>query len=102
METITKTQYKCGICGAVYDTVGGATRCEEKPLSADKGVKVGDEVLITNGDGTGKRAKVTSVSVLDKEWGHYAWERYWHTVVIHADIIDGFGSRMLTFDSYEV
>ena len=52
-------------------------------------------------DGAGKRAKVTSVSIVDKDWGHYRWERYWHTVALTADF-DGWGSRMLTFDSYEV
>ncbi len=102
METITVTKYKCTICGEVYDEARLALECEELYLQDLNPVKVGDTVLITWGEGTGRLAVVESTSVLSREWGHYAWRRYWHTVSIVAKIIDSWGSRMLTFDQYEV
>ena len=104
MKTIEKKFYKCEICGSEYTTQKEALGCEARPLKQDKGVKKGDIITITKGDGAGKKAKVTRVFVYDKEWGHYAWERYWHTVGLSADLIgkDTWGSRQLTFDDYEV
>jgi hypothetical protein len=94
--------YACEICGEEYGTEKEAIECESKPISEDKGVKVGDIVRITGGDGKGKEAKVTRVYIIDKDWGHYSWKRYWHTVALNADIINHWGSRMLTFDQYEL
>lgn len=54
------------------------------------------------GDGKGQMAKVTKIFVYSMDWGHYAWKRYWHTVGITADLVESWGSRQLTFDSYEV
>jgi hypothetical protein len=71
-------------------------------VSQDKGVKVGDVVLVTKGDGAGSKATVESRFIFDMEWGHYAWERYWHTVGLTAKLNDSWGTRQLTFDSYEV
>ena len=102
VDKVNTTLYKCSICDAVYGTEREALNCEKRPRSKDKGVKIGDIILITGGDGTGQKAKVTSIFVYDKSWGHYAWERYWHTVGLSADIIGGYGSRQLTFDDYEV
>ena len=101
MQEFQITRYKCQTCGHVYDKKEVAAKCETRPVSHDKGVKVGDVVLIIAGDGDGKTATVDSVYVMDMEWGHYAWERYWHTVALTAKINDGPGSRMLTFDCYE-
>lgn len=101
MKTITKTEYRCDLCGAEYQTEDSARVCESRPVSEDKGVQVGDTVRVLTGDGAGQLATVKSRTVIDREWGHYAWERYWHTVGILADMKDSYGSRFLTFDSYE-
>lgn len=101
MKEIVKTTYQCEVCETEYAVKDEALRCEAKPVSQDKGVKVGDIVTIIEGDGRGQRAKVTRVYVLSKNWGHYAWERYWHTVSVNAEIIDSYGCRQLTFDNYE-
>jgi len=102
MKEIKRVFYECEICGEQYETRAGAKGCESKPKSQDKGVKVGDIVLITDGQSAGKKGKVTKVWVYNKSWGHYAWERYWHTVGLSADIIGSPYSRQLTFDGYEV
>ncbi len=65
-------------------------------------MKVGDTVIITQGDGEGSKAIVESIHIYDKEWGHYAWDRYWHTVGLTAKVVDGWGHRSLTFDSYKL
>lgn len=102
MKTVTRKFYQCSICDEEYSTKKEALSCESKPVSKDRGVKVGDTVLITGGQSTGKQGKVTRKWIIDKYWGHYAWERYWHTVVLEVDVIDSWGSRMLTFDNYKV
>lgn len=101
MEELLVTRYKCQTCGKVYDRLENAEECEKRPVSQDKGVKVGDVVKITAGDGAGLTATVESVFVIDREWGHYAWERYWHTVALTAKVNGSYGHRMLTFDNYE-
>jgi signal peptidase I len=100
-EAFTVTKFRCTTCKHVYDSKEGADRCESKPITQDRGVKVGDVVRITAGDGTGKTATVESVYVVDREWGHYAWERYWHTIALTAKVNDNYGHRVLVFDSYE-
>ena len=97
---VTITKYKCAICGAMYDTFTAAESCESRPVRQDKGVKIGDRVRVTAGDGVGRLGPVEAVIIFDKEWGHYAWERYWHTVGVTAALDEGF-HRLLTFDSYE-
>jgi hypothetical protein len=101
MKTIQIQKYQCEICGHSYGTAEAAKKCESKPVSADKGVKIGDVVLITKGDGQGMKAQVESRYIVGMEWGHYAWERYWHTVSITAKVLDSWGNRHLAFDSYE-
>lgn len=100
MKTIQIQKYQCDICGQSYGTADAAKKCESKPVSEDKGVKVGDVVLITKGDGQGSTATVESRFVFDRV-AHYAWERYWHTVGLTAKLNDSWGHRQLTFDSYE-
>ncbi len=102
MEKITKTQikYQCSLCKYEYDDEAAALDCESRKVSHDQNVKNGDRVLITEGDGIGEEATVQSVYVIDKYWGHYAWERYWHTICITANL-DTWGSRLLTYDSYK-
>jgi hypothetical protein len=101
VETFQVTKYRCATCQHVYDTEEGAKACESRPVRQDRGVKVGDVVRIIAGDSTGRTATVESVYVVDREWGHYAWERYWHTVALAAKVNDSWGHRTLTFDSYE-
>jgi len=100
MKTFQIQQYQCEICGYHYGTAEAAQTCESKPVSEDKGVKIGDVVLVTNGDGQGMKAQVESRFIINMEWGHYAWERYWHTVGITAKVLDSGGYRQLTFDNY--
>lgn len=94
-------KYNCTICHTMYDTDAQALKCEEQPLRFDRGVKVGDLVLVIGGDGAGLRGTVESIKIMDKDWGHYAWKRYWHTIALTVKMPD-WGHRLLTFDDYEV
>jgi hypothetical protein len=100
-EALHITRYSCHTCKQVYDDRASADLCESRPIIEDRGVKVGDLVLITGGDGAGKKARVETVYIVDKDWGHYAWERYWHTVALTAKVEDSWGHRMLVFDQYK-
>lgn len=102
MKIETKKVYICEICGARYDKKEVAKKCESVAISQDKGVKIGDIVRITKDKGFGARGKVTKIFVYSMTWGHYDWQRYWHTVGLEVDVIDSWGSRLLTFDSYEL
>ena len=97
MKEIIK--YQCEVCGRVYDDKEDAARCETKPVQNNKGVKVGDVVRITRGSGAGQLAKVTAITVHERGWGPAIYD---HSVALLADGIDSWGSRLLTFDSYEV
>jgi hypothetical protein len=101
MKTLQKTQYQCETCQAIYDTEAEAVKCESREVTQDRGVKLGDEVLITGGEGKGHRCKVDNITIVTKDWGHYAWERYWHTVAVSGEVIGSWGSRFLPYDSYE-
>jgi hypothetical protein len=96
------TRYVCEICGTEYSDAEKAKKCESRSVQYERGVKIGDVVRITAGEGQGKFLKVTSVGIANMDWGHYQWERYWHTVYVSGDVINYWGSRLLTFDSYEV
>lgn len=102
MKTETFQKYQCEICGTYYGSSEEALKCESKSITQEKGVRIGDLVMITKGDGVGSLCKVDNVGIVSKDWGHYLWEKYWHTVVVSGEVIDGFSSRLLTFDSYEV
>lgn len=102
MKIVQKTFYECGICGKEYSDENEVKRCEAKPITQDKGVKVGDIVMIKAGDGVGHKAKVTRRFIIDQDWGHYFPERYHHTVALMADVIGSWGSRQLTWDDYEI
>ena len=102
MKTIQKEFYQCEKCNKEYSRESLATKCESQPIMEVKdGVKIGGKVKIIQGDGTGEMATVTKIFVMDMDWGHYQWEKYWHTIALSADL-EGGGSRLLTFDSYEV
>lgn len=94
--------FTCEICEESYGTAEKALDCETKPVTGDKGAKVGNIVKITAGEGTGKLATVWKIGVHSKGWGHYQWERYWHTVFVVANLVDDTGSRTLSFDDYEL
>lgn len=100
MKTVTIQKYACGICGHAYDTKKQALKCESRPVTHDD-VEIGDIVKILTGDGVGKLVKVDEKWVVDMDWGHYAWERYWHTVACSGKVLDSWGSRQLTFDARE-
>ncbi len=97
MKTIAR--YQCEVCGYVYDTEEAALACEQRPVVHDRGVKIGDTVRITRGDGTGSLAEVYGISILHPGWGPTAYD---HSVCLNAKVINSWGSRMLAFDSYEV
>ena len=99
---MTIEKFKCPTCGKLYTERRDAEVCAARPVSQDRSVKVGDTVRITGGDGAGHTATVERIYVLDREWGHYAWERYWHTVALTARVNGSWGHRMLTFDNYEL
>lgn len=101
MITETVQVFKCETCGEKYRSESAAVECESMPVREDKGVKIGDTVRILNGDGAGKMAIVESISVISKDWGHYQWKHYWHTVALSAKIVDDPCHRMLVFDAYE-
>jgi hypothetical protein len=83
MTRVTITKYECDVCHEVYDTAEAAHRCESRPITQDKGVKVGDTVRITEGYGPGRLAKVTEI--------HY----------IHVDEVGYPTSPMITVDFME-
>ena len=101
MFKVTLTKYQCSICEKLYDTQEECQGCESKPVSQDKGVKVGDKVRIIQGQDQGL-ATVERIWITTKDWGHYLWERYWHTIHLQALCSNGVYSRQLTFDDYEV
>ena len=92
-------RYQCEVCNRQYMTEKEAQACEARPVVHDRGVKVGDTVRITGGEATGKLARVTSIGIHEPGWGP---ARYDHSVFVTGDIIDSWGSRLLSFDSYEV
>ena len=102
MKEVTRIEYRCEVCNSLYTSSEQAIECENRPVTQDKGVKVGDVVRITSGQGVGDLARVKSIFVIDKNWGHYAWERYWHTVAITGDTLERAGQRLLVFDAYEL
>lgn len=101
MKEIQIIKYECEICGETYSKPEDALSCEGKPISGDKGVKIGDTVLVTGGEGAGQKGIVEKTWIFDKYWGHYAWERYWHTVGLTVKMIESYGNRQLTFDQYK-
>lgn len=99
MKKCTITTYQCEVCGKDFSDPGEAAACEARPVTHDRGVSVGDIVRVTTGDGSGQCARVTGLFVISPGWGP---SRYDHSRAIVADMVDSWGSRMLTFDSYEV
>lgn len=73
--------YKCDICGTCYAIEESATRCEAKPMTHDKGIKVGDRVLITGGHFC--EGEVAEVYFIELDNCFYG-EKYHHTVVVHV------------------
>ena len=95
------TYYVCEKCNKSYGTEDEAKDCESKEITQDKGAKIGDRVRVLTGEGGGEKGTIESISIQDKYWGHYAWERYWHTIGVNAKL-DSYGSRFLTYDAYEL
>lgn len=57
MKIITKKFYKCEKCNVEYTTLKEVISCENKPITKDKGVKIGDIVLIIGGECKGKKSE---------------------------------------------
>lgn len=94
--------YICEICNTSYENKEVALKCEQKPITHEKGVKVGDIVKITYGEGKGGLAKVIKTYICNRFEGHYASEKYWHTVALNVDSMNNLGTRCLYYDWYEL
>lgn len=99
MRTKQVTEYICETCGHSFGTEAAAQACEKRSVTHDKGVKVGDIIVITQGEGAGEKAKVTDRFIFGSDWGP---SRYSHTVGLNAALVNSWGSRQLTFDSYKL
>ena len=100
MKKVSHEYYKCEICGEEYSTAKEAKECESRPVSKDPGIEVGDRVRVMSGDGVGMVGTVERKWYHDKEWGHYAWERYWHTPGYSVCLDNGL-YRQLCFDDIQ-
>ena len=99
MKTHHYVRYECEICGGKYDAEEAARNCEAQPVLYDKGVKVGDKVLITRGDGKGTQGLVKTIFVTQPGWGPSAYN---HARGLTADVIGSWGTRQLQWTDYEV
>ena len=99
MKTETSTKYICEICGAKYNSSAEAIQCESIPVKHDKGVKVGDKVRITAGDGIGLLCTVENVCVYSPGWGPPIYD---HAVYMVGKVEGSWGHRQLSHNSYEV
>lgn len=97
MKVIELKRYQCERCKQTYDSEGDARRCEDKPVSKDRGAKVGDLVRILRGDGAGMTCKVESIGIHSMNWGPSI---YWHTVFVNGKVVESWGNRQLSFDDY--
>jgi hypothetical protein len=106
MKKLTYGGYVCQICNMEYPAQEWALKCESKPVTKDKGVQVGDIVLITKGVGVGEPAKVIKRLIFSCRWQVGDWEQYWHTAGVHVILRSSSElvtfSRALTFDNYEI
>lgn len=93
--------YQCGVCGQIFGTVIDCLHCEKQPVTKDTGVQIGDRVKILSGDNAGEFGTVSRRIVVQQDWGHYQWKRYWHTLAIEVRCDSG-GNRFLTFDAYSL
>lgn len=75
-----------------YEVPGGH-RCESMPITQNRGVKVGDTVKITKGQGTGQLAKVTEIHYIHVDEADYPT-----SPMITVDFMDGW----IPSDGYEV
>ena len=99
MKVAQYTKYVCEICGQSYDTADAASQCESIPIKHDKGVKVGDKVRITAGEGTGMLCTVETVAVHSPGWGPSIYD---HAVFVTGKVDNSWGHRQLSHNSYEV
>ena len=97
LEKVTTT-YVCEKCRKSFDSRMAAARCESVPITQDRGVKVGDIVRITYGQGAGARGLVERISVLDSEYAPV--KGYTHTIALSVKCIDSYGNRFLLHDHY--
>ena len=93
------TKYICEVCGANYNTADEANKCEAIPVKHDRGVKVGDKVRITSGDGIGLLCTVENVRVHSPGWGPATHD---HAVYLIGKVEGSWGHRQLSHNSYEV
>lgn len=102
MKTIIIQKFQCELCGTLYDDREIALKCESRPVTHDE-CGIGDVVMITQGDGKGLTLRVEEKTVASMEYGHYAWDRYWHTELVSGkiELPDRriIGERVLNFDS---
>ena len=99
MKVEHHTKYICEVCGASYNTADEANKCEAIPVKHDRGVKVGDKVRITSGDGIGMLCTVENVRVHSPGWGPSTHD---HAVYLIGKVDGSWGHRQLSHNSYEV
>lgn len=100
MEVVTHTKYKCSICGKEYNTQEEAISCEQIPITHDKGIRVGDKVLVTYGEGSGHIVPVVSMWIIPGNWD--GPQQYLHTPCIQVEFPHPiYGNRNLLYDDYE-
>lgn len=99
-----KTVYRCEICQEPYESEEEARICEARPVTQNiqfhSLLKRGDLVKITNGDSKGRVGRVLRSIIFSRWWGHYAADRYWHTIGYEVEVVEFWGQRLLTFDDY--
>lgn len=99
MKTEWIPVFFCEKCGTRYESREKALECESKAITQDNGFEIGENVLVTQGDGAWTMATITKKFVCSR---HYQGERYWHTVAVVVEFLEGGGSRALTYDEFEI
>jgi len=98
MKAHTQVVYRCKICGYESTNCEAVEKCESRaPMPCP--VQVGDKARVTGGQCAGEVGTVESISYADRDWGHYAADRYWHTPLVHIEL--AIGHRQCTFDQFE-
>ncbi len=94
------TRFVCEICDTKFLGQKEAEECESKEVTMNKGVKVGDMVLVTKGPESGNKTMVIAIGACPKGNGSPDWNKIWHTIGVTIRV----GNRELTllYDQYEI
>lgn len=89
-------KYQCKVCGSIYDNKNEAKKCEKIPITQERGVKKGDFIMLTEGEGKFEDARVLEVGIVGKYTG---FKKYLHTIYLVVKLFDG-RQRNVLFDNY--